>query len=50
MSEKNLSYFIDLKNFPIDELQSSKCQKVIKEAQEALEFDGCYVLPSKRGS
>ena len=46
MSPKNLSYFIDLKNFPINEPKSSKYQKIIKEAQEALEFDGCYVLPS----
>ena len=46
MSPKNLSYFIDLQNFPIDEPQSSKYQQIIKEAQEALEFDGCYVLPS----
>ena len=46
MCSKNLSYFIDLKNFPINEPKSSKYQKIIKEAQEALEFDGCYVLPS----
>ena len=46
MSLKNLSYFIDLQNFPIHEPQSSKYQQIIKEAQEALEFDGCYVLPS----
>ena len=46
MDLKNLSYFIDLKNFPIDEPESSKYQKIIKESQEALEFDGCYVLPS----
>ncbi len=46
MSPKNLSYFIDLKNFPINEPESSKYQNIIKEAQEALEFDGCYVLPS----
>ena len=46
MSLKNLSYFIDLQNFPIHEPQSSKYQQIVKEAQEALEFDGCYVLPS----
>ena len=46
MSPKNLSYFIDLQNFPIHEPQSSKYQQIVKEAQEALEFDGCYVLPS----
>ena len=46
MSPKNLSYFIDLQNFPIHEFQSSKYQQIVKEAQEALEFDGCYVLPS----
>ena len=46
MSLKNLSYFIDIKNFPINEPESSKYQKIIKEAQEALKFDGCYVLPS----
>ena len=45
MSPKNLSYFIDLKNFPIKEPKSSKYQEIIKEAQGALEFDGCYVLP-----
>ena len=46
MNLKNLSYFIDLQNFPIHEPQSSKYQQIVKEAQEALEFDGCYVLPS----
>ena len=46
MSPKKLSYFIDLQNFPIHEPQSSKYQQIVKEAQEALEFDGCYVLPS----
>ena len=29
MNPKNLSYFIDLKNFPINELESSKYQKII---------------------
>ena len=42
----NLSYFIDLDKFPIDEPKSFKYQSIIKEAQEALDFDGCYVLPS----
>ena len=46
MSLKNLSYFIDIKNFPINEPESAKYKKIVKEAQEALEFDGCYVLPS----
>ena len=31
MSPKNLSYFIDLQNFPISEPESSKYQKIIKE-------------------
>ena len=34
MDPKNLSYFIDLKNFPINEPESSKYQKIIKEAHE----------------
>ena len=46
MSLKNLSYFIDIKNFPINEPENVKYKKIVKEAQEALEFDGCYVLPS----
>ena len=46
MSLKNFSYFIDLKNFPIHEPQSSKYQTIVKEAREALDYDGCYVLKS----
>ena len=37
MSLKNLSYFIDIKNFPIDEPESAKYKKIVKEAQEALD-------------
>ena len=33
---KNLSYFIDIKNFPINEPDSAKYKKIVKEAQEAI--------------
>ena len=46
MKNKSLSYFINLDKFPIDEPKSSKYQSIIEEAQKALDFDGCYVLPS----
>ena len=46
MKNKSLSYFINLDKFPIDKPKSSRYQYIIKEAQEALDFDGCYVLPS----
>ena len=46
MKNKSLSYFINLDKFPIDKPKSSRYQYIIKEAQEALDFDGCYVLTS----
>ena len=46
MIEENINYFIDLDKFPIHEPQSSKYQKIVKEAREALDYDGCYVLKS----
>ena len=46
IQEENISYFIDLDKFPIHEPQSSKYQKIVKEAREALDYDGCYVLKS----
>ena len=46
MKNKSLSYFINLDKFPIDKPQSSRYQSIIKEVQEALDFDGCYVLTS----
>ena len=44
IQEENISYFVNLGKFPIHEPQSSKYQTIIKEAREALDYDGCYVL------
>ena len=46
MISENISYFINLNKFPVHEPESKKYQSIIKEAREALEFDGCYVLQS----
>ena len=46
MIEENINYFINLDKFPIYEPQSLKYQKIVKEAREALDYDGCYVLKS----
>ena len=48
MKNKSLSYFINLDKFPINEPKSSKYQNIIKEAQEALEFDGLGGLTVSR--
>ena len=46
IQEENISYFINLDKFPIHEPQSSQYQIIVKEAREALDYDGCYVLKS----
>ncbi len=46
MNNKNLSYFIDLKKFPINEPESHKYKTIIQEAKESLALDGCYILKS----
>ena len=46
MNKNNLSYFVDLKKFPINDPESPKFKKIIEEARESIAIDGCYVLKS----
>ena len=46
MNKNNLSYFVDLKKFPINDPESPKFKKIVEEAREAISIDGCYVLKS----
>ena len=46
MMKKELSYFVNLKKFPIHDSDNSKYKKIVQEAREALSLDGCYVLKS----
>ena len=46
MMKKELSYFVNLNEFPIHDSDNSKYKKIVQEAREALSLDGCYVLKS----
>ena len=46
MMKKELSYFVNLNEFPIHDSDNSKYKKIVQEAREALNLDGCYVLKS----
>ena len=46
MTKRELSYFVNLDKFPIHDIDNLKYKKIVKEAQEALTLDGCYVLES----
>ena len=46
MMIKELSYFVNLNEFPIHDRDNSKYKKIVQEAREALSLDGCYVLKS----
>ncbi len=46
MMKKELSYFVNLNEFPIHDRDNSKYKKIVQEAREALSLDGCYVLKS----
>ena len=46
MMKKELSYFVNLNEFPIHDSDNSKYKKIVQEAREALTLDGCYVLKS----
>jgi hypothetical protein len=46
MDTSDLTYFINLKKFPIQDQKSKKYKNIINAAREALALDGCYVLKS----
>ena len=46
MMKKELSYFVNLNEFPIHDSDNSKYKIIVQEAREALNLDGCYVLKS----
>ena len=46
MMKKELSYFVNLNEFPIHDSDDLKYKKIIQEARESLTQDGCYVLKS----
>lgn len=46
MSKNDLSYFINLEKFPINDHENFKYKKIVQEAREAIAIDGCYVLQS----
>ena len=46
MNDNELSYFIDLEKFPINNPENSKFIKIVNQAREAIAADGCYVLQS----
>ena len=46
MNKKELSYFVNLNEFPIHDSENSNYKKIVQDAREALTLDGCYVLKS----
>ena len=46
MIKNDLSYFINLEKFPLNDHENFKYKKIVREVREAIAIDGCYVFQS----